>query len=106
LLNLFHPGTRTNFKFLKESVTSHVTTAVYDFEVAKVNSTWSIHDDTTRVHVEPAYTGRVWIDVSTARVLRIEMETKNMPEDFNIKTVETAVDYDYVNLGTSATCYR
>src|ERR1017187_2010839 len=99
LANLFHPGTDARFKFVKESASSRVTTGVYDFEVAQPNSNWEIGSEGKK-SVRPAYKGTVWIDVNNARVLRIEMQTVNMPEDFPIDVVETAVDYDYVNLGT------
>src|SRR5258708_31013567 len=99
MINFFPPGTQANFKFRKESVTSRIPSAVYAYEVAKANSTGRIHDDTSHKSVEPAYRGAVWIDTSTARVLRIEMEAVDMPDDFPTDHVETAVDYDYVNLG-------
>jgi hypothetical protein len=99
LANLFHPGTAAKFKFVKESASARVTTGVYDFEVAQSNSNWEIGSEGKK-SVRPAYKGTVWIDTSNARVMRIEMQTVSMPEDFPIDTVETAVDYDYVNLGT------
>jgi hypothetical protein len=96
LLNLFHPSTDGNFKWIKESVSSRMTTAVYDFSVTQPHSSWEIHVESQ--HVLPAYTGTVWIDTNTARVMRIEMEAK--PADFPIDMIQTAVDYDFVNLGT------
>ncbi len=47
----------------------------------------------------PAYEGSVWVDPKTARVLRIEMQARNMPSDFPMDTVESAVDYSYVMIG-------
>ena len=97
LMNLFHPQTDASFKWIKESVTSRMTTAVYDFSVTKPHSTWQIHVESQQVM--PAYRGTVWIDTNTARVMRIEMEAENMPSDFPIDMIQTAVDYDFVNLG-------
>jgi hypothetical protein len=96
LLNLFHPATDANFKWIKESVSSRMTTAVYDFSVTQPHSAWEIHVEGQ--HVLPAYTGTVWIDTNTARVMRIEMEAR--PADFPIDMIQTAVDYDFVSLGT------
>ena len=39
------------------------------------------------------------MDPKTARVLRIEMQARNMPSDFPMDTVESAVDYSYVSIG-------
>ena len=98
LRDIFHPATQAHFKFVKEAVSSRVTSAVYDFDVAKPNSHWDIK--TEGKEYSPAFHGTVWIDSNNARVLRIEMEALNMPEDFPIDMVQTAVDYDYVSLGT------
>ena len=47
----------------------------------------------------PAYKGSVWVDPKTARVLRIEMQARNIPSDFPMDTIESAVDYSYVTIG-------
>ena len=47
----------------------------------------------------PAYEGSVWVDPSTARVLRIEMQARNIPSEFPMDTIEAAVDYSYVSIG-------
>ncbi|SRR5579871_600169 len=96
LLNLFHPSTDANFRWVREAVTSRMTTAVYDFSVTQPHSAWEISMNASKVL--PAYTGTVWIDTNTARVMRIEMEAH--PVDFPIDMIQTAVDYDFVNLGT------
>ena len=46
-----------------------------------------------------AYGGSVWVDPKTARVLRIEMQARNIPSDFPMDQVESAVDYSYVTIG-------
>jgi hypothetical protein len=50
-------------------------------------------------NVVAAYTGSVWLDPNTARVLRIEIQARNLPSDFQVDTVETALDYSDVRLG-------
>jgi hypothetical protein len=47
----------------------------------------------------PAYSGAVWVDPKTSRVLRIEMSAKSMPGEFPLDHVESATDYDYIRLG-------
>ena len=49
--------------------------------------------------VIPAYTGSVWIDQQNGRVLRIEMQARNLPEGFPLDKIESATDYDYVRFG-------
>jgi hypothetical protein len=47
----------------------------------------------------PAFKGKVWIEPSSARVLRIEMAATVFPAEFPADHVEASVDYDYVRLG-------
>lgn len=96
LLGLFHPGTRTDFQFAKNSTAAGRAAAVYDFAVARENSAW--HITVPGQEIVPAYRGAVWIDKETARVLRIEMEAVNIPKAFPMDHVETAIDYAPVRL--------
>jgi len=66
----------------------------YDFSVEQENSHWYIHASSQSY--QPAYTGAIWIDKETSRVLRIEMTAKNMPSSFPLDQVESATDYDFV----------
>ena len=49
--------------------------------------------------VLPAYKGSVWIDKKTWRILRIEMQARNVPEEFPLDTIEWVVDYSFVRIG-------
>ena len=64
----------------------------------RLRSNWKIQ--VPGQYVMPAYKGSVWIDKESAHALRIEMQAKDIPEEFPRATVETAVDYDYITLGT------
>jgi hypothetical protein len=96
LLELFHPDTRAQFRSGGTSSISGFRAQVYDFEVRSENSHWIVQSGSQTV--TPAYGGSVWIDPTTARVLRIEMQARNMPSDFPTDTVESAVDYSYVTI--------
>ena len=62
----------------------------------KQNSHWKVEAESQTLH--PAYQGSVWVDPATARVLRIEMQATDLPPDFPLNTVETAVDYSSVTI--------
>jgi len=98
LASLLTPGTGAEFKYVREESINHVTAAVYDFRVPRQRSTWKV--TVPGQYILPAYKGSVWIDKQSAHVLRIEMQAKDIPEEFPRSTVESAVDYDYVSLGT------
>ena len=97
LVDLFSPATAANFHFRRDSRAGGIMAKMYDFEVDKEHSHWSIHSGSQSY--DPAYTGSVWIDPATSRVLRIEMEAKGWPANFPLDHVESATDYQYVRLG-------
>ena len=66
-------------------------------EMEQARSRWRIRYGP---EVKPAYKGSLWIDPETARVIRIEMDSKELPSGYDIDKVETVVDYGWVAVGT------
>jgi hypothetical protein len=97
LLSLFSPASNAQFRPGGASSISGLSAQVYDFEVRKENSSWTVHIDSQTLVA--AYQGSVWVDPQTARVLRIEMQARNIPPDFPLDRIESAVDYSYVSIG-------
>ena len=95
LADIFSSTTNAQFKRRGMSSAAGMEAEVYDYSVAQPNSHWQIRYGRT---VKPAYSGSVWIDPKTARVLRIEMGTKKLPADYEIDTVESVVDYSWVTI--------
>jgi hypothetical protein len=96
LLDLFASNTDAQFQAGGRTVISGSVAQVYDFQVRKENSHWQVESETQKIH--PAYKGSVWVDPQTARVLRIEMQATEIPPDFTMDRVETAVDYAYTSI--------
>ena len=97
LVDLFSPATGATFHYRRDSRAGGIMAKMYDFEVAREGSHWSIH--ATSQTYNPAYVGSVWIDPATSRVLRIEMDAKGFPGEFPLDHVESATDYQYIRLG-------
>jgi hypothetical protein len=97
--SLFAPQSATEFKYIQEDSILHRPASVFDFKVQRVRSNWKI--SFSGQYILPSYKGSVWIDNKSAQVLRIEMQAKDIPEAFPEISVETAVDYDTVNLGSA-----
>jgi hypothetical protein len=97
LIDLFSPATAADFHFQRDSRAGGILAKMYEFDVARQNSHWNIHAG-SQMYV-PAYSGAVWIDPRTSRVLRIEMAAKGMPGEFPLDHVESATDYEYIRLG-------
>ena len=99
LRSLFHPGRRANFKYVKQTQIIGMTASVYDYSVKREYSDWRVQLGSQAII--PAYSGRVWIDQKTARVIRIEMQADNIPQDFPLDRVESANDYGLIRLATA-----
>ena len=97
LRDIFSPATAAEFHFRKDSTVAGMAAALYDFKVEHQNSHW--HVQVASQSVFPAYKGSVWIDKKNGRVLRIEMQARNVPSEFPLDTVETVADYEYVRIG-------
>jgi hypothetical protein len=101
LLQLFHPDTAAQFQPGGTSPIGGFSAQVYDFQVRSDRSHWMLHAPGAQTLVA-AYSGSVWVDPQTARVLRIEMQARNIPSDFPMDSVESAVDYSYVTIGAKS----
>lgn len=96
--DVLSPATDADFHNKRSTTIVNRAAWHYDFSVEQPNSHWQIvaPGETYR----PQYTGSIWIDKENSRVLRIEMSARNMPKAFPLDTVESAVDYDYVLIGS------
>ena len=97
LIDLFSPATAAEFHFRRDSRIAGLNAKMYDYKVQRENSHWTLHFGAQTY--EPAYSGSVWIDPQTARVLRIEMQAGELPKEFPADHIESATDYQYVRLG-------
>ena len=71
-------------------------TAVFAFHVERKNSDWQVSWGGQTI--TPAYSGRLWIDRETARVLRLEREAEGVPVSFPLENIEQTVEYAFVQL--------
>lgn len=97
LRDLLSHGTAAEFRLRGESTTSGSRARVYDFKVERQRSHW--HIKTASQSIRPAYKGSVWIEPQGGRVLRIEMQARELPGEFPLDIVETAVDYERIRIG-------
>ncbi|MFB3828200.1 MAG: hypothetical protein ACE15B_15635 [Bryobacteraceae bacterium] len=96
LRDLFSPATAADFRFRRESTAAGRAASVYDFQVEQLNSHWQTI--LGGQSVLPAYKGSVWIDKKTFRILRIEMQARDVPQEFPLDTIEWVVDYSFVRI--------
>ncbi len=97
LLDVMSPSTEADFHGKRATTIVSRSAFRYDFSVAQANSHWKV--ESGGQSYMPAYTGSIWIDKESSRVLRIEMSAQGMPRGFPLDTVESAIDYDFVLIG-------
>lgn len=94
LVDIMSSNTDASFKLRKQdSMAAGLKAQVFDYSVVQPNSHWMIRLGRS---VKPAYNGALWIDPESARVLRIEMGTRQLPSDYEVDKVEMTVDYGWV----------
>jgi len=98
LAEIFAPFTKAQFRFSQDDTVAHRPSSIYDFSVERLRSAWKV--EVPDQYVMPPYKGSVWLDKESGHTLRIEMQAKEIPAEFPRVAVETAVDYDYISLGT------
>ena len=99
LKDVFSTSTNADFKQLRSSdKISNRDARVYNFYVKQPNSHW--HIVAPGESYKPAYRGTIWIDKETHRTMRLEMQSRNVPDAFPIDKVESATDYEFVRLGS------
>ena len=91
------PETNADFRNQRQVTIMNRPSYRYDYTVAKARSSWTLHSDGQTD--APSYTGSLWIDKATYRVLRIEIAAQNLPRDFPLDTAESSIDYDFVMIG-------
>ncbi len=96
LRDIFADNTNAEFRPRPaESEAAGLKARVFNFTVGQEGAHWEIRMGRP---VRPPYQGAVWIDPDTARVLRIEMDTHQLPADYAVDKVEMVVDYDWVDI--------
>jgi hypothetical protein len=96
LEDLLSPATDASFRRDGTDTLHGRATWVYKYDVPRTHSHWRIEAPSQLYY--PAFSGTMWIDKETSRVLRIEQGTIDMPKLFPFDTVETVTDYEFISL--------
>jgi VWFA-related protein len=90
-----------DFKFIQDDQLNGAAAQVYGFHISRTQSDWKILSDYQ--YIVPEYSGRIWFDRSSSRVLRIERRAEGVPSAFPLRSVESDVNFGEVKLGPSDT---
>ncbi len=99
IASLFDPETQTVFKPAGKERLDNRQTLVYDFRVPLESSNWEVKaEDEGAPAIIAGYSGAVWIDEETKRVLRMDQAVDDLPKSFPVTNSESSVNYGIVKL--------
>jgi len=103
LRTIFLPRTAAKFTFTKQDVLRSTQVLVFDFRVERKNNLSWFLKALSGVTTFPGYRGRLWINKSNLKLMRLERRAAEIAADFPIQQVNTVIDYGDVDLadGTS-----
>ena len=99
LAALFLRDSQATFKEARKETFKGRPTVLFEYAVKKANSNNTITDKTSGRSVTAAYSGTIWVEVETARVLRIEQASEDIQRGFPITIAESAVEYEWIKVG-------
>ncbi len=95
-LDVLQPSTDATFTFSGEDTIGGRKARRYKLSVRQPNSHWRVEPE--GYGIKPAYRGAVWIDQESFRVLRVEMEARDLPKDFPLNIVEMTTELGPVTI--------
>lgn len=97
LVKIFSEKTGTEFAFADTDTLRGRRAFVYEFKIKREAADEGITYNDERT-VTTGLSGRAWVDVEEARVLRLELTYTEIEPDFPVKSLEKRVDYDWVTI--------
>jgi len=95
---IFDPKSDAEFHWERWGRVRNHVTHVFNFAVDQPHSQWGILDVESKQEIVPAYNGLIFVDRETSQVLRVFMQSVNIPPSFPIQLAQTQLDYDFTDL--------
>jgi hypothetical protein len=97
LSEIFSPATATEFHWARHALLRGRGVWVFSLRVPKVRSRMTLNYQKEQ-EITVGYTGLVYIDKETGRVIRIVTQAHDIPRDFPIQDARTRLDYDFIEI--------
>jgi hypothetical protein len=100
LAEIFSPTTAAEFRWARHALLRGRGVWVFSLRVPQSRSRWRLNYQKQR-EITAGYTGLVYVDKETERVIRVVIEAQDVPRDFPIQDARTRLDYDFIEIGGS-----
>ena len=95
---VFNPRSLAQFSFVKQTTVRSAPGLEYHFRIAKDdNRAWSMMFADQVVF--PGLKGKLWLSAGTGQVMRLEIESFDVPADFPMLRISAEIDYAVTRLG-------
>ena len=99
LATIFRPESDTRFVYVDNDLIRGRKTVMFDFDIEKDKACEQIVSAAaTTVSTIAGMRGRIWIDSSTFRVLRVDSEATEIPDTFPVRSAKRLIDYDWTTI--------
>jgi hypothetical protein len=102
LTQLFEPATRADFEMVDTDLLRGHRTIVYEYavkrELSKQTLKFQSSLEAAPIETIVGYRGRIWVDATDNRVLRLETISVEIPSGFPITEAHSVIDYDWVSI--------
>ena len=98
LKNVFLNSSKTEFHWKETDVLGNGTVQVFEYKIAKANSSFGIVDMSNR-QITVGFHGLVFIDTATRSIRRVTLIADDIPVTFLTHATSMAVDYDNAMIG-------
>ena len=95
LQTVFQPSSKASFQWEKTGILKDDTVQVFDYQVARKNSTFYIKVSALGMYAIDFH-GQLFIDSAIRSVRRITLVADNVPQKLKVRAPSFSVDYDYV----------
>lgn len=98
LATIFRAESDTVFEPVETDVIRGRRALVFDFSVERDKAKQVVAVGSPRDSTITGMKGKIWIDRTDFRVLRVESEATGLPETFPIRSAKRVIDYDWVTI--------
>ncbi len=98
LLGLFDPDIAAQYKWAGRSMAMGVLCQVFDVEVARAKSNFTLSHNGRREPI--GYAGRIFIDEETGLVRRLTIQGVGLAKDFGLQSPAFSLEYSLVRIGS------
>jgi hypothetical protein len=101
LKKVFESQSKTEFTVKETDLIRNQQAVVFEYKIDINNNKGGGlgYEKYIAMSVPAGEVGKIWVDVKTFRVLRMEFKYTDIPQNFPIKAFQKSIDYDWIEIG-------